>query len=300
MAPGGYLWWYLDALSDDGQHGLSIIAFVGSVFSPYYAWARRRGAADPEDHCALNVAIYNPGSHRWSMTERGAAHCHREADCFTLGPSQLQWDGQHLTLHIDEVGVPLPRRIRGTVRVTPERLFGFSTALDAHGRHHWGPIAPSARVEVNLEHPAQRWHGHAYLDSNEGEEPVDRAFREWDWSRCRLADGSTAVLYDVEPSQPGGRLLALRFHPDGRMTPFDAPPLRDLPRTAWRLPRRMRSDGPVSVQQQLEDTPFYQRAVLGSQMLGETVNSFHETLNVPRLVSPVVQAMLPWRMPRRG
>lgn len=234
------------------------------------------------------------------MTERGARHCAREADCFTIGPSQLQWDGQHLNLHIDEVGVPLPRRIRGTVRVTPDRLFGFSTPLDAGGRHHWGPIAPSARVEVDLQQPAQRWQGHAYLDSNEGDEPVERGFREWDWSRCRLADGSTAVIYEVEPGQAGGRLLALRFGPDGSVTPFDAPPQRKLARTAWRLPRRMRSDSPVSVLQQLEDTPFYQRAVLQSHLLGERVTSFHETLNVPRLVSPVVQAMLPWRMPRRG
>jgi carotenoid 1,2-hydratase len=273
---------------------------VGSVFSPYYAWARRGGAADPENHCALNVALYSPGAKRWSMTERGARHCEREAERFTLGPSQLHWDGTALTLSIDEMGVPLPRRIRGTVRVMPEQLFNFSTALDTQGRHHWGPLAPRARIEVDLQEPALRWSGHAYLDSNEGIEPVDRAFREWDWSRSMLSDGSTAVLYDVEPGTAGGRLLALRFHPDGRVTEFDAPALHQLPRTAWFLPRRMRSDAPVELVQQLEDTPFYQRAVLQSQLLGETVTSFHETLNVPRLVSPVVQAMLPWRMPRRG
>ncbi|NBO88372.1 MAG: carotenoid 1,2-hydratase, partial [Betaproteobacteria bacterium] len=35
MVPsGGYLWWYVDAMSDDGQFGLTLIAFVGSVFSP--------------------------------------------------------------------------------------------------------------------------------------------------------------------------------------------------------------------------------------------------------------------------
>ena len=43
---GGYRWWYLDGLSDDGRHGLTIIGFVGSVFSPYYARARA-GAAMP-------------------------------------------------------------------------------------------------------------------------------------------------------------------------------------------------------------------------------------------------------------
>jgi len=35
-------------------------------------------------------------------------------------------------------------------------------------------------------------------------------------------------------------------------------------------------------------------------LLGETVESFHETLHTDRLISPVVQAMLPWRMPRRA
>jgi len=35
-------------------------------------------------------------------------------------------------------------------------------------------------------------------------------------------------------------------------------------------------------------------------LLGESVQSFHESITMSRLVSPVVQAMLPWRMPRRA
>jgi carotenoid 1,2-hydratase len=56
----------------------------------------------------------------------------------------------------------------------------------------------------------------------------------------------------------------------------------------------------VRVQEQLEDTPFYQRALLQFDYAGEPLLAFHETLSVPRLVSPVVQAMLPFRMPRRA
>ena len=48
--PGNYLWWYIDGLSDDGQYGFSIIAFVGSVFSPYYAWANKRKLASADDY----------------------------------------------------------------------------------------------------------------------------------------------------------------------------------------------------------------------------------------------------------
>ena len=43
----GYRWWYVDALSADGRHGITIIAFIGSVFSPFYAWSRRKRPADP-------------------------------------------------------------------------------------------------------------------------------------------------------------------------------------------------------------------------------------------------------------
>jgi carotenoid 1,2-hydratase len=302
VPPTGYLWWYLDALSDDGQFGLTIIAFVGSVFSPYYAWARRGGAQpDPDHFCCLNVALYSRHARRWTMTERGAAHCHRDAQQFSIGPSQLRWDGDTLVIDIDEVGVPLPQRVRGQVRVHPQQLFPFSTPIDPQGLHRWGPLAPSARVEVKLTNPLQSWQGQGYLDSNEGDEPIDRSCREWDWSRSPLKDGSTAVIYDIQGQTPqGDKLLALRFTPQGEVLPFEAPARQPIPRTLWQIQRRMRSDGPVQVVEQLEDTPFYQRALLQSTLLGEQVQSFHESITMSRLVSPVVQAMLPFRMPRRG
>jgi carotenoid 1,2-hydratase len=287
-------------MSDDGQFGLTLIAFVGSVFSPYYAWARRQPGADPEHFCAMNVALYSRSANRWSMTERGRRHCHRDATVFKIGPSHMYWNGLSLDIELDEVCVPIPRSIKGRIRIHPKRLFNYSTALDAAGKHRWGPLAPSARIEVDLQAPQQRWRGHAYLDSNEGDEPIETAFHEWDWSRSQLRDGSTAVIYDMQWPDQAERVLSLRFDPQGNVTSF-APPVRQtLNRTRWGLERRMRSPSPVQVRQQLEDTPFYQRAVLRSELLGESVESFHETLSIPRLVSPVVRAMLPWRMPRRS
>ncbi len=238
------------------------------------------------------------------MTERGAKHCHRDDTQFTIGPSQLRWDGNALVIDINEIGVPLPHRVRGQVRVYADTWFNFSTPIDHSGKHRWGPLAPSARVEVNMQHPSQQWTGNAYLDSNEGDEPIDRSCHEWDWSRSPMKDGSTAVIYDLQgkTGSQEDKLLALRFKPDGSIENFDAPPRQALPPSLWRIQRRMRSESAVQVQvqEQLEDTPFYQRALLKSRLLGEEVQSFHETLYVPRLVSPVVQAMLPWRMPRRG
>ena len=62
---------------------------------------------------------------------------------------------------------------------------------------------------------------------------------------------------------------------------------------------RTEDAAPVGIVSMLEDTPFYERSVLQSRLFGQDVISMHETLNVPRLVSPVVQWMLKWRMPRR-
>ena len=275
---------------------------MGSVFSPYYAWALKRDPATAaEDHCAVNVALYGQGVRRWTMTERGQGQVQRSERSLVIGPSQLHWDGKSLLMELDEVGVPVPRSVLGRVRVWPQALSTFHAALDAEGRHRWGPIAPCARIEVDMVRPALRWSGHAYLDSNEGDEPIDRPFATWDWSRGNLRDGSSAVVYDVRPKRGPDRVIAQRFFPNGRDEPFDPPQRRALPRSAWRVERHMRSDAqqPLQLQQTLEDTPFYTRSVLRSGLLGEAVTSVHESLDVPRLVSRSTRLMLPWRMPRR-
>ncbi len=271
------------------------------MFSPYYRSALARGRGDPHNHCALNVALYG-AKRRWTMTERSSRSMMRDAQRFVIGPSELRWDGSSLVIDIREVGVPLPFPVHGRVRVHPGALSTLHVPLDDHGRHRWGPIAPCARVEVELAQPALRWQGHAYLDSNEGDEPIERAFSEWDWSRATLSDGSTAVIYDVQQKDAPDRLIGLRFFTDGRIEGFEPPPRHVLPKTGWRIPRRMRSDegSTVRVIDMLEDTPFYERSLLASSLFGERVISMHETLNVPRLSSPIVQRMLPFRMPRFG
>ena len=253
-----------------------------------------------ENHVALNVALYGEQGRRWTMTERSQASLQRSASELVLGPSRLQWDGQSLLIDIDEIGVPLPQRVRGRVRVWPRGLADFTTALDDGGRHRWGPIAPCARVEVDLQQPGAKWSGEAYLDSNEGDEPIDRPFTEWDWSRAAMKDGSTAVIYDVRQKAGADRVIARRFMRNGTSEEFAPPPRQALPRTAWRLNRSMRTDAgaPAVVEQTLEDTPFYVRSVLQSGLLGERVTSVHETLNVPRVVALSTRLMLPWRMPR--
>ena len=296
---GGYAWWYVDALSDDGQHGLTIIAFIGSVFSPYYAWARAHGKADPLNHCAVNVALYGNDRKRWAMTERGRGQVGRASSALTIGPSRLTWDGDTLVIRVDEVTAPAPRRIRGAVRVYPKALTSRAFALDPAGRHRWWPIAPSAHVEVTLEQPAVRWSGDGYLDSNTGTAPLEGDFQSWNWSRTSLAR-TTAVLYDVVPCDGVERSLALRFDPNGQVEEFAPPvPVRLTP-TLWRIARATRADDARStkVVKTLEDAPFYARSLLSTRLLGQSGAAVHESLSLQRFRARWVQALLPFRMPR--
>lgn len=274
-----------------------MIAFIGSVFSPYYAFARRNGPADPLNHCAVNVAIYRKGGNCWAMTERPRGAVSRAPNSFTVGPSHLEWDGDALTIHINEISVPFPRLIRGTVRVVPTAITQNAFTLNEDGQHRWWPIAPCARVQVTLDQPHLRWQGDGYFDMNRGDAPLEHGFFDWQWSRGATRDG-TIILYEAL-RRDGSRIdLAMTFDPQGRMQQFEPPPLQTLKRTGWRVARSVRSEDTAGIVKTLEDAPFYARSIVSASLLGEPVTLMHESLSLDRFKMPIVQAMLPFRMPR--
>jgi carotenoid 1,2-hydratase len=242
------------------------------------------------------------------MTERHASALHQSDDAISIGPSHMAWDGQALTLSFNEITCPIPSRLKGTVRLHPHALTGDSYELAARGGHLWRPIAPRATVEVTLDHPACSWRGEGYFDTNSGLEPLEDGFDVWDWSRVHRAQDSM-IFYDMtrrqdEPGAAGeGRDeagLALRIAKSGQVERIEAPPRHSLPATGWRLPRTTRGepDAPPKVLKTLEDAPFYARSLLEGRYGGERAAIMHESLSLKRFRQPLVQAMLPFRMPR--
>ena len=203
----------------------------------------RRGDADPENHCALNVALYGDGGHRWSMTERGRALDLARSTRFTIGPSAMRWEDGSLVIDIEEVTVPIPSRLRGQVRLTPSAICGHEVRLDPEGQHVWRPVAPFSRIEAAFREAGLHWSGIGYHDSNWGAVPLEDSFESWVWSRAAMKDGA-AIVYDTVLRGGATSAFALDIGADGAVAEMPLPPRREMPTTFWRMARHMRADRP--------------------------------------------------------
>jgi carotenoid 1,2-hydratase len=284
-------------LSDDRHHGLTIIGFVGSVFSPYYFHSRKYGASTPENFCSINVALYGPKS-RWAMTEYGARFVTRQPSVFQVGPSSMVWNNQRLVITIDERCVPLPLQLSGTVTLTYDHLYDAPITLDDPGKHYWQAVAPYARVETDFKSPDLRWHGSAYHDMNWGEEPLEQAFSQWTWQRVQTQNGS-AVYYDIMKRDGTQNTLGLGFE-DGAMMPLKPPPLHSLQTSFWRIKRQAFSEQAPVLVSTLENAPFYARNHVRVIHEGQSCDAMHESLLLQRFQKPWVQKVLPYRMLRKA
>ncbi|WP_302848767.1 carotenoid 1,2-hydratase [Roseovarius sp. THAF9] len=285
-------------MNDGGGRAISIIAFIGSVFSPWYAWSGRR---NPENHVCINVATYGPGG-RFTMTDRGTSALRQTTDSFTVGPSSLHWKNGQLVIDIDEIGAPpMISRVRGRVTVRPSAMTSVELPLTPDGAHVWRPFAPTAQISVDLDAPGWQWDGHGYFDANFGTRALEQDFTYWTWGRFPTGTGSTC-FYDATRLDGSELGLGIRFDDQGDARVVTPPPKTRMKRTAWGLYREGRADPgytPTQVQPML-DAPFYARAAVRSVIDGEHTTGVHEALDLKRFRSPFLKPMLAVRVPRRA
>lgn len=286
-------------MSDDGKSAIVIIALVGNPFSPAYARARAYGHGNPLLYSSLNVAIYGRGSTWWSLRERALDVNERYADGVAIGRSTMCWHNDALVVAIDERTTPFGRPIRGKVVLHPEVGGGAELRLDRAGAHRWWPVAPLARVEVTLDEPTLRFRGHGYHDANAGDVPLEASFDSWRWSRARSA-GDALITYAVREVDGAEDALSFRVDSSGdvhAIEPTWAAPLR---RTRWGLQRSACADRDhvARVVRDLEDGPFYARALVETRVGGRDVIAMHEVLAAERLRRGWVRFLTGFRMGR--
>ena len=283
-----------------GRFGLTIIAFIGSVFSPYY---RKSGRNIPLDHSCLNVALYGKRGARWVMTERGQSDTVQHRDALQIGPSSMRWDNDRLIIEIEErdirLGIPWRRRVAGQIVLTPEVLNDHSFKLDADGQHHWHTIAPRARIDVRMER-ARRDVVRQRLSRRQSRQRTDRGrFRDWHWSRAHAGE-DVAVIYEGNRRDGSHFGSALRFdktgHPARGGTAAGRAPARDI------VGHEASDPGGPRPCIGYQDLGGFRRSMpdstLDMRIFGKKVTAMQESISLDRLVNPVIQFMLPYKMPR--
>lgn len=250
----------------------------------------------------MNIALYGRPGQRWAMTERGADAVSRAQDVLQIGPSAMRWEDGRCIVELREIAFPFIRPLRGRVTLEPKALNGADFALDELGCHRWWPIAPCARIRVEMDTPSLTWEGSGYLDSNRGSEPLEKGFQGWDWSRNERANGDTVVYYDLTRRDGSPYGISHEFCTDGSEHSIPAPPKARMPNILWQVPRVTRSDAGrgAKVIRTLEDTPFYSRSKVETVLEGQRTEGVHESLDLRRFDSAWVKLLLPFRMPRRG
>ena len=113
-------------------------------------------------------------------------------------------------------------------------------------------------------------------------------------------ENGVELLYDATRRDGTDQVLSFSIDTEGRATSVPVSDRRALaPTSVWRIGRAMRlgAEAPNPAIKTLEDTPFYARSLVRTHR-GDT--GVHESLDLTRFTRPIVQAMLPFRMPRRS
>ena len=323
ITPGGYQWWYIDSISDDGDFALTVIAFVGHVFSPHYYRARQKSSSTlplAERYCAMNLGLHalTPrGMSRlgckmlWSLNEFSHPDSEswqdgveREPHRLLLGQSSLSYTEAGLSAKLSERTKPffqrMPKRIEGELSLHFQSPSEHVISLDSSGEHHWMGVAPHARIDVSLDEPDLSFSGHAYHDSNWGIAPLESAFHSWTWSRATLDEG-TLVMYDVtESTDSTPQERAALFRANGEVVELDQFDRAKLKSGLWGIERSTRTDAyqSASIKHRLVDSPFYTRDVIKTTLMGQNVLAVHESLDLVRFQKSWVRFLIPFRIRR--
>lgn len=286
--PGGFTWFYVDLIDEQGQ-GATVIWSWGLPFLPGYAAAARAGRPElPIDRPSVNVVVYGDGRERFyllSELPRDACEWSADGRSWRLGDSVFRWidspgtAGGAPTRALEatlDLALPTGGRVTGELRLSGAlRRDGSTQPMLGDGAHTWTPMVAASSGTLDLRTPSGdvRIEGRAYHDRNSAPQPLhDLGIRSWWWGRLALP-GRDLVFYRLTPSEPGAapRNLVVELAADGssRTLETQLQPGR-IRRSSWglRWPATATFPDPdgrpvdVEVTSVLDNGPFYQRYLL--------------------------------------
>lgn len=285
--PGGYEWWYFDAIDPASGYSFVVIFYQGNPFSGRYIQQLEQegnpAKSGPEHFPAISISVYkNTGPVYYSFTEFDKSDCHfsTEVPSVKIGSHSLAADFApeelRYMLNLQEE-LPSGDRIEAHLCFRSPRLASGAIAnqeIDQKSKDHlWNLIQPRAEVtgSVRLFRDSTIAHdipfnGNGYHDHNTGQEPMRDEFKDWYWGRFHFP-AHTLVYYVMNRRQQQlHRAWLIGAARPSEIERFESIELRDKEITFFGLnsARKLvleseRSKIVVQQSHLLDNGPFYQR-----------------------------------------
>lgn len=211
--PGGYEWWYFDAIDQSGTYRLVIIFYDGIPFSLDYIDACKKAKGGKqilaENHPGISISVYEkdkPVFYDLSEYPPGKCTFSSEEPSVVIGKNKLHaLTDDDIVTYILELDEELPGgdHLKGTItfsgKMIPDKL-APKTLNPKKNRHVWNLVLPKAKVsaEITLQTRIAEakdiiFTGNGYHDHNYGYVPVYNTFRDWYWARFHFEKFSLVV-----------------------------------------------------------------------------------------------------------
>lgn len=333
-SPGGFTWFYVDLVDDQGR-GATVIWSWGLPFLPGYVQAARVGRPQlPIDRPSVNVVVYGDGRERfYLLSELPVEDCEWGADgrSWRLGDCVFEWTDTGAegpgaaptrTLHAElDLALPTGGRVTGQLRLSgrlrrdcPNGVSPPNSAGPAGpaGDHLWTPMLAATWGSLDLRTPGGqlRVQGRAYHDRNSAGRPLNAlGIERWWWGRVALP-GRDLIFYRLIPSQPGARPrdLIVDVGADGscRVREDAQIAVGRQRRSTWglRWPTSATFPDPdgvpvhVEVSALLDNGPFYQRYLLKGRCGADEAYGVGENVVPDRVDTDLLRPLVRMRVHR--
>lgn len=212
--PGGYEWWYFDAIDESTGYAMVVIFYQGNPFSNRYIRQLMddagRAGANPSNFPAISISLYKDREPVfYGFTEYPAKETEFLSDSpsVKIGENSIEADFSEseirysLTLNEElPSGDKLIAKLTFSEFLRLDDNFGEQPDSSEPG-HTWNLVMPRAQVEgtfsvyrdSEITH-SDRFKGLGYHDHNTGYEPMKDEFRDWYWGRYHFKS-ATLVYY---------------------------------------------------------------------------------------------------------
>lgn len=225
-APGGFAWWYMDAV-DEQANGCVLIWSFGLPFLPGRESSARSGRPRlPRLDPSLNVAVYRGGKTALYLLQRHdeqGAVWEPGTERMRIGRSVLEsrliGERRQAVAELD-VDLPGGSTLTGTVRIEGP-VCQVPDGIPGDERHQWTPLctASTARLDLQVDgRPFLQTCGRGYHDRNGSTERLGAlGIRDWLWGRSPCGDGER-IWYLLWPEEGEPHAWGLEIDASGRVT----------------------------------------------------------------------------------